>query len=121
MFSAVGGTALSLTYGIEIKPVDDPFVHLAESAMETLAKAGSVGAVLMDIIPIIKYIPEFVPGVGFKKQARIGRKLVENLRGRPYLVSTEAIVCTRIYNLQYLSKLSFRPLAAPDPHSYQWL
>ena len=94
MFSAVGGTALSLAYGIEIKPIDDPFIELAELTVETLTNAASVGALLMDIIPIIKYIPEFVPGVGFKKQARIGRKLVERFRERPYSASIEAMVCT---------------------------
>ena len=94
LFSAVGETALSLAYGIEIKPIDDPFIELAESAMETLAKAASVGALLIDLIPIIKYIPEFVPGGGFKKQARIGRQLVENFRERPYLAAIKAMVCT---------------------------
>ena len=74
-----------MTYGIEIKPINDPFIELAESAVNSLTKAESVGALLMDLIPIIKYIPEFVPGLEFKKKARIGRKLVENFRERPYL------------------------------------
>ena len=101
LLSTVGGIALSLAYGIEIKPIDDPFIELAESAVKSLAKAGSVGALLMDLIPIIKYIPEFLPGTGFKKQARIGRKLVESSRERPYLASIEAMVCTTFttYNI----------------------
>ena len=63
----------------------------------------------MDLIPIIKYIPEFVPGAGFKKEARIGRKIVEDFRERPYLAGIEAMVCTMypLYSLQYLSKLLF--------------
>ena len=95
LLSAVGSTAIALTYGIEIKPSHDPFVELAESAVKILTKAGSVGALLIDLIPILKYLPEFVPGVQFKKQARIGRKIVENFREQPYLASVEAMVCVR--------------------------
>ena len=123
LLSAVGGTVLSMTYGIDIKPIDDPLVELAETAVKTLAKAGSVGLFIMDLIPIIKYIPEFVPGAEFKKEARIGRKIVENFRERPYLAGIEAMVCTMypICSLQYLSGLLFRPLVRLDLHSYQWL
>ena len=110
-----------MTYGIEIKQIDDPFIELAESAASSLTKAASVGAILMDLVPIIKYIPELVPGLEFKKNARIGRKLMENLRERPYLASIEAMACIHIFNLQYLSKLLLRPLARLDSHSYQWL
>jgi hypothetical protein len=44
------------------------------------------------VIPILKYIPEFVPGAGFQKEARIWRKLQEDFKEQPYLASVEAIV-----------------------------
>jgi len=75
--------------------------------MKYLAKAGSVGALLMDLIPILKYIPEFMPGADFKKQARIGRKIVENFRERPYLASVEAIASGQ-------AQPSFTPMALGD-------
>ena len=83
--------------------MNDPFIELAESAVKSLAKAGSVGALLIDLIPIIKYIPEFVPGLEFKKQARIGRKLVEIFRERPYAASVDAMVCIPFTTYIYLS------------------
>ena len=43
-----------MAYGIDIKPIDDPLVGLAESAVKTLEKAANVGAFLMELIPIIK-------------------------------------------------------------------
>ena len=102
-FSAVGSTVLSMAYGIEIKPIKDPFIDLAESAMKSLGKAGNGGAFLVDQIPILKYVPEFVPGAGFKKQARIWRKIQEDFRERPYLASVEAMVwCTPFYDLHLL-------------------
>ena len=67
--------ALSLAYGIQIKPINDPFIDLAESALNTATMAARVGAFLVDVIPILKYIPEFMPGAGFQKKARMWRKL----------------------------------------------
>ena len=85
-----------MAYGIEIKPINDPFIDLAESAMKSIG--ASVGIFLVDIIPILKYVPEFVPGAGLKKQARIWRKLQEDFREQPYLASVEAMVqCILLY------------------------
>jgi hypothetical protein len=81
-----------LAYGIQIKETNDPFIELAEEAIKSASSAGSVGAFLIDLIPILKYVPEFVPGAGFQKRARIGRKLQEDFRERPYLASIEAMV-----------------------------
>ena len=90
--SAVGSTILSITYGIQIQDTNDPFINLAETAVHSSSAAASVGLHLVDVIPILKYIPEFVPGAGFQKQARIWRKLQEDFREQPYLASVEAIV-----------------------------
>ena len=81
-----------MAYGIDIKPINDPYIELAETATESIGKAKRVGAFLVDMIPMLKYVPEFVPGAGFKKQARIWRKLQEDFRERPYLASVEAMV-----------------------------
>ena len=60
--------------------------------MESASQATAPGAFLVDMIPILKYVPEFVPGAGFQKQARIWRKVQEDSRERPYLASIEAMV-----------------------------
>ena len=83
---------MSMTYGIQIKDTNDPFINIAEAAMKGVSAATAPGAFLVDVIPILKYVPEFLPGAGFKKQARIWRKLQEDLRERPYLASIEAMV-----------------------------
>ncbi|KAF8811640.1 cytochrome P450 [Phlegmacium glaucopus] len=88
---AMGGMGLSLSYGIEIKENDDPFIDLAETAVKSISAAASFGAFLVDVIPILKYVPEFVPGAGFQKKAREWRKLQEDFRERPYSASIEAI------------------------------
>jgi len=81
---AIGGMALSLAYGLPIQNSNDPFVTLAQEAIASLSEAAIPGAFLVDIIPILKYVPEFVPGAGFKKKARVWRRLQENMHGLPY-------------------------------------
>jgi hypothetical protein len=93
LLSAIGGMALSLSYGIQIKETDDPFINLADTAIKSISTVASYGAFLVDVIPILKYVPEFVPGAGFQKKARIWRKLQEDFKEIPYTASIEAIVC----------------------------
>ncbi|KAF8799114.1 cytochrome P450 [Phlegmacium glaucopus] len=91
----IGGMALSMSYGIEIKQTNDSFIDLAEAAMISVGLAARVGAFLVDVIPILKYVPEFMPGAGFQKQARIWRKLQEDFRERPFSASIEAMASGR--------------------------
>lgn len=88
---AMGGMALSLSYGLPIKQTDDPFINLAETALKSISAAAIFGKFFVDVIPILKYVPEFVPGAGFQKKARIWRKLQEDFRERPYSASIEAM------------------------------
>ena len=83
---------MSMTYGIEIKDHNDPFIDNAEAALSSVSLALAPGAFLVDVLPILKYIPEFIPGAGFQKIARIGRKLQENMREQPYLASIDTMV-----------------------------
>lgn len=84
--------ALSLAYGLQIQPADDPFVNLAETAAKSISAAASFGQFFVDVIPILKYVPEWVPGAGFKRKARIWRKIQEDFREIPYSSSVEAMV-----------------------------
>ena len=86
--------ALSLAYGLQIQhqTEKDPFIQLAETAVKSISAAASFGAFFVDVIPILKHVPEFVPGAGFQKKARVWRKIQEDFRNVPYESSIEAIV-----------------------------
>ena len=87
--------------------------------LRRLRVLGCVGTFLFDPIPILKYVPEFVPGAGFPKQARIWRKLQEDFRERPYIASVEAMVSYSISPLRRTLILFFRPLAGVDLRLHQ--
>ena len=65
----VGASIIDITYGIRVKPTNDPFIALAEKALDTGNSAIKPGAFLVDSFPILKYVPEWFPGAGFQTKA----------------------------------------------------
>ena len=50
--------------------------------------------------PVVKYLPEWFPGAGFKKLARSWAEQFEEFRGMPFIATKEAVVsgteCERV-------------------------
>ncbi|KAJ6559613.1 cytochrome P450 [Mycena capillaripes] len=80
----VGEVIVSVTYGIDVLPVNDPYVALAEEAVESAAGAAVPGRFLVDFIPVLKYVPAWFPGADFKRIAREGRFLSQAVREIPF-------------------------------------
>lgn len=87
-----------LAYGLNIKLVDDPFVHLSVESLQHLTEATIPGAFLVDLIPALRYVPEWVPGAGFQRKAREWKKATNLFRDMPYEAAKQALV--RIYLLK---------------------
>ncbi|KAF8193905.1 cytochrome P450 [Mycena galopus ATCC 62051] len=75
---------LSTAYGIDVQPENDPYVDVAEKALHAMACTGNRGSFLVDSLPLLKYIPEYFPGAGFKKQAREWFKVVDAMPNVPF-------------------------------------
>ncbi|EKM54971.1 uncharacterized protein PHACADRAFT_142788 [Phanerochaete carnosa HHB-10118-sp] len=69
-----GQQILHITYGLEIQDRNDPYIAMADRAVFIGTACVAPGSYLVDLIPILKYIPEWFPGAGFKRQAREWRK-----------------------------------------------
>ncbi|KAJ3516113.1 hypothetical protein NLJ89_g1321 [Agrocybe chaxingu] len=78
-----GETIMSITYGIDVLPKNDFYIETAERGARTLDTVVP-GAFLVDSLPWLKYIPEFLPYTGFKRKAREWRKLVRMMVENPY-------------------------------------
>ncbi|KAF4617510.1 hypothetical protein D9613_005757 [Agrocybe pediades] len=81
---AVAASAISLAYGLPIKRTDDPLIELAEHALSTMNASVLQSNFLVNVLPFLKYVPEFLPGTGFKAKAREWKKLQEDLVSRPF-------------------------------------
>ena len=92
-FSLVGSTTISMIYSINIRPYDDPYIKIAEEAVVAAAELLIPGAFLVDIIPILKYIPEWFPGAKFQRRAAVIRKQAATLRNTTFAATEELVVC----------------------------
>ena len=54
---------------------DDSYVTLADDALRTSSQASVFGTYLVDYIPMLKYVPSWMPGASFKRKAREWRRL----------------------------------------------
>ncbi|KAJ7608414.1 cytochrome P450 [Roridomyces roridus] len=78
-----GAIIMMIGLGYPIKE-NDEFVRIAEAAQLAMVSAARPGAYLVDLLPILKYIPSWVPGAAFQKVASQGRALSEELQTKPF-------------------------------------
>ncbi|KAF8189525.1 cytochrome P450 [Mycena galopus ATCC 62051] len=74
---------MSVTYGIDVLPSEDPYVSLAYQAVEGLSYAGVPGRYLVDALPILKYVPSWFPGARFKRDAEEWKRFSQRLADVP--------------------------------------
>ena len=106
---------MSITYGIDIKSIDDRFLNANLEAAHTIAAALVPGKFLVDIIPIraclraqtatekhltdpptVRYIPDWFPGTGFKALAKETRDKFKIAINGPFEYVKNAMkVCPR--------------------------
>ncbi|KAJ4485415.1 cytochrome P450 [Lentinula aciculospora] len=65
-----GTIILAVAYGIDVQPKNDPNIAAAEKMIAVLNTAGIPGAFLVDVFPILKYVPHWFPGASFQRKAR---------------------------------------------------
>ncbi|KAJ8079596.1 hypothetical protein PM082_011183 [Marasmius tenuissimus] len=82
---------LSIAYGIEILPENDPHVSLAEEAVRLITAAVLPGANLVENIPLLRYVPEWFPGAGWKRRAREARRITTEMIVKPFKTATAGI------------------------------
>ncbi|KAJ7252541.1 cytochrome P450 [Mycena rebaudengoi] len=79
-----GALIMSIAYGIDTLPSNDPYMETAEAALKAIAQAIVPGRYLVDMIPILKYVPAWFIGAGFKRQAREWKKLTDKMVQLPF-------------------------------------
>jgi hypothetical protein len=81
-----------MTYSLKIQPYNDPYIRIVEEAAEALAELLIPGAFLVDIIPIMKYIPEWFPGARFQSKAAMLRKHAGIVRNMTFAATEKLMV-----------------------------
>ncbi|KAJ7833295.1 cytochrome P450 [Mycena leptocephala] len=79
-----GEIIMAVAYGIDVLPSNDPYVTLAHKAVQTFSIGAVPGVYLVDTFPILKHIPRWFPGAGFKRQAEEWSKLSRGMLELPF-------------------------------------
>jgi hypothetical protein len=104
---------MKITYGHTVRSTDELYVRLAEEAGMGTVTGGSPGSVLVDFFParmsvwqyfcksrtssdtpfdVVRHIPTWMPGAGFKRHALRTRIKVRNMHDTPYEMVRKATV-----------------------------
>ena len=98
--STLTSTIIRSVYGFNIQDANDPYISNAEQLMAGLAAAGIPGKFLVDTLPFcessrfvvvpnvnaasVKYVPSWVPGAGFQRQAKAWKDLLPYFVDEPF-------------------------------------
>ncbi|KAJ7656558.1 putative monooxygenase [Mycena rosella] len=95
----MGTIIIQCTYGHYLKDENDPFLTSPLTAMENFSKSTARGAWLVDFLPLLQYMPKWMPGASFRSTAAKWRQIVWDTTWEPYLWLKENLVgsATRAY------------------------
>ena len=91
-----------MTYRINVRPYNDPYIKITEEAIEAAAELLVPGAFIVDIIPVLKYVPEWLSGVNFQSKAAVMREHAATMRNTPFSATEELMVCDSSPFLEFL-------------------
>lgn len=82
---------VKLTYGLDISS-EDRLVGIVEGAAAQFSHLSRPGAYLVDALPILRFLPSWFPGGGFKKEAEVSRQTLTDMINVPFeLVKTQVV------------------------------
>ncbi|KAF1849093.1 O-methylsterigmatocystin oxidoreductase [Cucurbitaria berberidis CBS 394.84] len=80
-----GSVILKITYGYTtVAHGNDPLVDLAGKTMEQFAEATVPGKWMVDLLPFLRYLPDWFPGTAFKGTARQMKIQLKKCVEQPY-------------------------------------
>ncbi|KAI0705586.1 CyP450 monooxygenase [Earliella scabrosa] len=85
----LGATITKIAYGHDVHDPDNECLALAEAGNDIFLEAFVPGRYLVESFPILKYIPAWFPGAGFRKQAAAWRETYVQVRSKPFQATME--------------------------------
>ncbi|KAI0058254.1 cytochrome P450 [Artomyces pyxidatus] len=79
-----GAILMAITYGYDVKEGEDRLLEKARALVALAAATVMPGALLVNDMPFLRYLPEWLPGMGFKVLARNGRALSKDVIHEPF-------------------------------------
>ncbi|KAK0478633.1 cytochrome P450, partial [Armillaria luteobubalina] len=116
----VSAVILQISHGYAIQEENDPFVKLAEETMEQFSLSSASGGFLVNFIPILRHVPEWFPGAGFKRTAREWASTLNEFIERPHNYVKGEMAAGRA-RLSLTSSLLESGVSAEEEYDIKWL
>ncbi|KAH9841049.1 cytochrome P450 [Rhodofomes roseus] len=116
-----GGFVLQLTYGYRASdPGGKELVKLVDDAMEGFSEATVQNAFLVDVIPVLRYVPEWFPGAAWKRKARMYHDYLQKMLRAPFELVKQQMAAGVARPSFTQSHLEGQSLAAEQERIIQW-
>ena len=112
-----------MAYGYEVHDGHDSYVDLVELAMDQFSILAQPGAFLVDIIPILRHVPAWYPGAGFRKTAQLWRKNLDDMVDIPYEFAKRRLVSFVSFQCACVSRRAVNrrsKMMNPTSHPISW-
>lgn len=79
-------------YGYKVSPRNDPFQAIAEDAMTAVSELAYPTASIINMLPVLRFLPPWFPGVKFHHVARVAKEELRKLQDVPYKYVQDTLV-----------------------------
>ncbi|PIL22785.1 cytochrome P450 [Ganoderma sinense ZZ0214-1] len=84
-------SVLKTVYGIDVAKEGDRIIEVIDTSMEGVSVALTPGAFLVEYLPFLRHIPEWLPGAGFQKRLRRWRDASHEMVEMPFAQAKAAM------------------------------
>lgn len=79
-------------YGFEVKDTRDPHIELNEQSLESINETFVSGKYWVDFFPLLEYLPDWMPGMSFKRKCARWTEQVAAIKNMPYETARRSYV-----------------------------
>ncbi len=79
-----GAIILKISHGYTVNEGQDPIVNLVDVAVEQFSEMTRAGVFLVDVLPLLRFVPSWFPGAGFKKKVAPWTKTLDEMADIPH-------------------------------------
>ncbi|EIN10379.1 cytochrome P450 [Punctularia strigosozonata HHB-11173 SS5] len=115
-----GAIILNISHGYEPKEKDDPIVGTVDLATEQFSESTQPGAFLVDVMPILRYVPAWFPGAGFQKKAALWRKTLLEMANIPHEIVKSKVASGTAIPSFTSTHLEKKDLSAQEEDNVKW-
>ncbi|KAF7322626.1 Cytochrome p450 [Mycena chlorophos] len=110
---------LQITYGYQPTGPDDPLLGFVRKVMDEFSEAAAPGEYLVEVLPILKYVPSWMPGAAFKRKAKIWRHNLTEMMNRPFKIVEDQLANGTARD-SFVSLLLQEDLSEADKEYMKW-